>query len=168
MSAKPTDAAAPRHFWTGVMLVVLAIIGATAWRSLRMSPRAAAPAASPVADLEPLLPYAAPPVDTARIAALTPPTPLISRDPFVAEGPAVVAVQSGRPAEPARVETNAPTLTAVLITQSRRAAVINDVLIDLGSRLGDGTRLTAVERDHVVLTDANGVRRTLTLSDGHL
>ena len=168
MPAKPTDAAAPRHFWTGVMLVVLAIIGVTAWRSLRMSPRAAAPAASPVADLEPLLPYAAPPADTARVAALTPPTPLISRDPFVAEAPVVVAVQSGRPTEPPRAETNAPTLTAVLITQSRRAAVINDVLVDLGSRLGDGTRLTAVERDHVVLTDANGVRRTLTLSDGHL
>jgi hypothetical protein len=168
MSAKPTDAAAPRHFWTGVTLVVLAIIGVTAWRSLRASPRSVAPAASPVADLEPLIPYAAPPADTARIAALTPPAPGVSRDPFVSEAPVAVAVQSGQPVEQPRAQTNAPTLNAVLITQSRRAAVINDVLVELGSRLADGTRLTAVERDHVVLTDANGVRRTLTLSDGHL
>jgi len=168
MPAKPTDAAAPRHFWTGITLVVLAIIAVTAWRSLRMSPRVVAPTASPVADLEPLLPYAAPPADTARVAALTPTAPAAARDPFVVEAPPAVALQSGRPADQPHVETNAPTVSAVLITQFRRAAVINDVLVDLGGRLADGARLTAVERDHVVLTDANGVRRTLTLSDGHL
>jgi hypothetical protein len=167
MPAKPTESAAARHFWTAVVLVVLVIIAVTGWRSVGNTPRTAAPTTSPVADLEPLLPFAAPPADTARVAALSPRTPAVFRDPFAAV-PTLVAVQAGKADAQPKPEPDSLTLSAVLITQSRRAAVINDVLIDLGGRVAGGPRLTVVERDHVVLTDANGARRTLTLSDGHL
>ncbi|MFI5230225.1 MAG: hypothetical protein ACHQWU_14215 [Gemmatimonadales bacterium] len=167
MPAKRTESAAPRHFWAAVVLIVLVIIAVTGWRSLGNTPRTAMPTTSPVADLEPLLPFAAPAADTARVAALSPGTAPVFRDPFVAV-PTLAAVQAGRPNEQPKPEDESLILSAVLITQSRRAAVINDVLVDLGGRIAGGPRLTAVERDHVVLTDANGVRRTLTLSDGHL
>lgn len=167
MPATPTESAAPRHFWTGVVLVALAIIAITSWRSLRQTPGFSAPTASPVADIEPLLPYAAPAADTARVAALSPNTPGVLRDPFAPAPTLAVAVKVERPIERPHTDADSLTLSAVLITPSRRAAVINDVLVDLGGRVSGGPRLTAVERDHVVLTDANGIRHILTLSDGN-
>lgn len=58
------------------------------------------------------------------------------------------------------------TLTAILITETRRAAVINEQLVGVGDALPGGGRVIAVERDHVVIATADGARRQLTLSDG--
>jgi hypothetical protein len=58
-----------------------------------------------------------------------------------------------------------PALSAILITDSRRAAVIDERLVGIGDVLADGTRVTAVERNFVIVTAGDGSRRRLTLPD---
>jgi hypothetical protein len=56
-------------------------------------------------------------------------------------------------------------LTAILITDVRRVAVINEQLVAVGDALPGGGRVAAVERDHVVVITADGSRRQLNLPD---
>ena len=60
----------------------------------------------------------------------------------------------------------APTwvVTAILITDTRRVAVVNEDLVTIGSTVRGGARVTAIERDHVVLTEPGGRRRVLRVA----
>ncbi len=94
----------------------------------------------------------------------------VATDPFGRSAARVDASPPGATATPAPVSATprarAWTLTAILITDSRRAAVIDEQLVGVGDALPGGGRVIAVERDHVVVTTADGARRQLTLPDG--
>lgn len=71
------------------------------------------------------------------------------------------AYDAPTPAPPRR-----PALSAILITDSRRAAVIDEQLVGVGDALADGARVTAVEQNFVIVTARDGSRRQLTLPNG--
>lgn len=54
-------------------------------------------------------------------------------------------------------------VTAIMITGARRIAIVNDRLVRPGDRLADGSRIAAVEADHVLLITPSGERRRLEL-----
>jgi hypothetical protein len=88
-------------------------------------------------------------------------------DPFRATPRAVAQVdRSFRADTPsATVRERVPALSAILITDSRRAAVIDERLVGIGDLLADGARVTAIERNLVIVTASDGSRRLLTLPD---
>lgn len=161
-----------RQIWLTGILLALAVVTVLGERSLRPPPRVGAPAgAAPVVALEPLVPYLA--VDSTGVAHEVGATSSVgvARDPFQSsESPPRVAQRS--PATDTRRADVPPqqpiNVSAILISDNRRAAVINDVIVNLGAELPGGWRLTAVERDHVVVTDPKGIRRTININSGAL
>lgn len=150
----------------GSGLLVLAVVFA-AWRSLRAAPTVRiAGAASPEAQLQALVPYLSPIADTVGWRDDHTRGVVVTRDPFVAVAERPAPTEHVSLARPAKVEEDKWTVSAVLITASRRAAVINDVLVTLGGQLPGGSRLTVVEPDHVVLTDSHGVRHSIDVLGG--
>jgi hypothetical protein len=93
-------------------------------------------------------------------------TLLLRRDPFVSQGvPQVASGDSDRgDAVPARNAADAWHVTTTLLSGNRRAALINDELIYVGDPLPDGSKLTRVERDHVVVTDPRGAAHTVAVA----
>lgn len=95
--------------------------------------------------------------------------PSVSVDPFDARptvveqsgvaSPAVVPTVSSRPAPGSR-------LTAILVADDRRVAVIDDATVTVGEVLTDGARVSAIQPDRVWIVDANGRWRMLTLNRG--
>ena len=87
-----------------------------------------------------------------------------TRDPFspvslyVTEEPVVD--------RPVAVEEAGWVASAILITQDRRSAVIDDQIVSVGDVLGGGARVVAIERDHVEIVTPAGVRRRLTVQPG--
>jgi hypothetical protein len=163
------------------LIALAAVIGALTWRRFH-TPAHVAPVVlaalptSPAADLDQLMPYVAPSRESA-VEIRRASTPLVlARDPFdESAGPArdvapraseSIVTHEAAPRETAPDTARKWNVTAVLITGSRKAAVINDAVVSLGGRLPGGAQLTEVERDHVVLTDARGERRTIRILDG--
>ncbi len=56
-------------------------------------------------------------------------------------------------------------VTTIMITDTRRVAVVNGTLVSAGSALSGGARIVSIEADHVVLTDASGNRRTVPVQN---
>lgn len=56
--------------------------------------------------------------------------------------------------------------SAILITQDRRSAVVDDQIVSVGDVLGGGARVVAIEREHVEIVTPAGVRRRLTVQPG--
>jgi hypothetical protein len=90
---------------------------------------------------------AAPPIDEYAVYL---PAASISR----AEAPAMVA-------EAPVLEAAAWRVSAILITDRRRLAIINDRPVRVGDRLENGARVAAIERDHVIIKGSRGTRYTL-------
>jgi len=67
-----------------------------------------------------------------------------------------------------RIPRNSPatgwTISAILISDSRRIAVINEQLVTVGSTLAGGARLVAIESDHVVLDEPGRGRRVVRIA----
>ena len=104
--------------------------------------------------LESLAPYLKP-------IAPTPPTPLV--EPFVIpryedDEPPPTPTGTGSPAKPGW------TVSAILISDVRRVAVVNEELVTIGSRTAGGARIVAIEPDHVVLTEPGGARRVVRVA----
>jgi hypothetical protein len=57
-------------------------------------------------------------------------------------------------------------LTAILIADQRRVAVIDDAAVGVGDVLRDGARVAAIQPDRVFVVGKNGRWRTLTLTNG--
>lgn len=57
-------------------------------------------------------------------------------------------------------------LSAILITDNRRAAVINEGLVGVGDQLPGGIRVKSIERDRVVIEEPNGTAHTLIMAGG--
>jgi len=54
-------------------------------------------------------------------------------------------------------------LTAILVSDERRVAVIDDATVGVGDVLRDGARVSAIQPDRVWVVDKNGRWRMLTL-----
>jgi hypothetical protein len=57
-------------------------------------------------------------------------------------------------------------VSTIMITDSRRVAVINGVLASPGTLLPGGARVLIIEPDHVVLSEANGTRHEISVQSG--
>lgn len=101
------------------------------------------------------------PADSARTASPGG-SPAIERDPF--------RVPRARVAPPPTV-ASAPrqepiwswSLNAIFISERRRVASIDGRIVSVGDTLAGGARVSAIEPDRVVVTDASGRTRILTL-----
>jgi hypothetical protein len=93
--------------------------------------------------------------------APSPPAPLV--EPFVA--PRYDADEPTRPPS-GTVPPAKPgwTVSAILISDVRRVAVVNEELVTIGSRTTSGARIVAIEPDHVVLTEPGGARRVVRVA----
>lgn len=103
--------------------------------------------------MSPLVPHYEAVADPFRATALAPRAVAQVKRSFRADTPS------------ATVRERVPALSAILITDSRRVAVIDERLVGIGDLLADGTRVTAVERNFVIVTASDGSRRHLTLPD---
>lgn len=65
---------------------------------------------------------------------------------------------TGGPARPRWV------VSAILLTDARRMAVVNDSVVVPGSMLPGGARIVEIQSDRVVLQESGGVRRVVSLN----
>lgn len=155
------------HTSLGVAAVVIVAAGFIGWRSLRAPAGAMLAAPVPNPNLSPLMPYATPLSDTLLVAASAGDSTALPRDPFGAVAVERVAESTGAPTDGERSKTdeNPWHVTTTLMAGTRRAALINDVLVYVGDALpGGGGKLTAVERDHVIVTDLKGALHTVAVA----
>lgn len=88
-------------------------------------------------------------------------------DPFDRAGASIdhAAVASGpRPGSVSSTSSAGQRLTAILIADERRIAVIDDATVKVGDVLRDGARVAVIDADRVWVSDRNGRMRLLTLS----
>lgn len=99
--------------------------------------------------------------ETARMAARAP----VEGDPFRAPArQAVVASASETPTVRSSSGTaRGRVLSAILVADDRRVAVIDDEVVGTGDVLPDGARVSAIQPDRVFLVDNQGRWHTLTL-----
>lgn len=69
--------------------------------------------------------------------------------------------QSSAPSGPARPRW---VVSAILLTDARRMAVVNDSVVVVGSTLPGGARIAEIEADRVVLEESGGVRKVVSLN----
>lgn len=74
--------------------------------------------------------------------------------------PAGLATDGSPSAEPAVVSHQ---LTLILSTDQGRRAIVDGLLLQVGARLADGSRVLAIGRDHVSLDAGSGERLTLRM-----
>jgi hypothetical protein len=121
----------------------------------------------PVRQIARLLPYAKPARDE-QLSIPAAPVLTLARDAFLARAmPRLVAaapIDTTRAAAPSKLPTVAYHVTTTLMAGSSRAALINDQLIYVGERLPDGSTLTSVERDRVVVTGHNGTAHAVAVA----
>lgn len=68
------------------------------------------------------------------------------------------------PPSPANSPATRWTVSAILISDSRRVAVVNEQLVGVGATLPGGARLVAIERDHVVIDEPGRGRRVIRVA----
>jgi hypothetical protein len=123
----------------------------------------------PTADLHALAAFLVPLSDTSAVARVGSSGIVVGRDPFVAGGVAPVEsgaqVNAGKPV--VRTAPSQPWIVStILVEGSRRSAIVNDAWVTVGDSLAGGSHLTAVEPDHIVVTDAKGVRHRVSIQGG--
>lgn len=89
------------------------------------------------------------------------PAELFAREDFYVQpresGDDEPAVAAG-PAKPRWV------VSAILLTDAQRMAVVNDSVVVVGSSLPGGARIMEIQSDRVVLQEAGGGRRIISLN----
>lgn len=100
-----------------------------------------------------------------RPMALTPPRPaaaaeLFAREDYYAQPPRAER-GSAAPSGPGRPRW---VVSAILLTDARRMAVVNDSVVVVGSGLPGGARVVEIQSDRVVLQEPGGVRRVISLN----
>jgi hypothetical protein len=156
------------HGWFGVASLLVVLSGFASWRSVGGTLGRATtklPSMVPSPELAELMPYSTPVSDTVRVAETSAGAIILRRDPFA---PAPAPVRSPRTTaavRPAAAEHPKWVVTATLTAGTRRAAVINDELVYLGDSVPGGGKLTSVERDRVIVTDAQGAPHTVAVKE---
>ncbi|HET9426199.1 MAG TPA: hypothetical protein VFO55_12600 [Gemmatimonadaceae bacterium] len=126
----------------------------------------------PASDVQSLAAFLEPLPDTASLARVRAGAMVVDRDPLAAAaripsariGTPAVASRGARPAE----QGGRWVVSSILIEESRRSAIVNNAWVTVGDPLDGGARVTAIERKHVVVTDANGIRHVLPIRGGDL
>jgi hypothetical protein len=155
-----------------VSLVALAILAmALAALALRTVNEAAAAVAKPLptADLESLTAFLAPLPDSTSLADPGRGTMVGDRDPFASTTPAPggAVSRAGVPVSGPKTEGSQQwVVSSILFEESRRSAIVNDAWVSVGDPLGNGARVTAIERKYVIVTDANGNRHIVSIQGG--
>ena len=167
----PTSPDDRTSVWLGIAALAIIGIGIVEWRALRVPTGPAAQQTAslpPGADVSDILGYLSPDTSAASSTVRQQSSGSIAlvRDPFNKSEAPAGSFANTRGASRSLARSSTWTVNAVLITPSYRAAIINDVLVQLGGALSDGTRLTSVEHDHVVLTDPRGTRRKIDVKEG--
>lgn len=67
---------------------------------------------------------------------------------------------------PARSRSAPWIVSTIMITETRRVAVVNGSVVSTGSALPGGGRVISIEPDHVVVADGSGARRVLSVQGG--
>lgn len=122
----------------------------------------------PVTDLQSLSPFLGPLRDSTATARNFTGAVVLARDPF-APTRVADAKNPARTTVGAHVSTAASEpwiVSSILVDGSTKSAIVNDAWVNIGDALGGGSRLTAVERDHIVVTDAKGVRHKVPIQGG--
>jgi hypothetical protein len=126
-----------------------------------------APASDAIQQVAQLLPYATPSRES-DLMIVAAPRLAPARDAFVSRSATRLAAAAPIDSAPRLKSPKEPAVayhvTTTLMAGSRRAALINDRLIYVGERLPDGSKLTSVERDRVVVTDHNGTAHTVAVA----
>src|SRR5207245_1142198 len=122
----------------------------------------------PAVDLQSLSPFLKPLTESSRSAQTLTTARVIARDPFSATGLARPSTPSatGSGAQPSAPTDVRWVVSSILVDGSKKSAIVNDTWVTVGDTLSGGSRLTAVERDHIVVTDAKGIRHKVPLQGG--
>jgi hypothetical protein len=83
-----------------------------------------------------------------------------------AAAPPAPAIAAGPSHAPAARPRHALVVSAILISDVRRVAVIDNALFAVGDRLPGGARVAAIEKDRVVVVQPDGMRRSLPVESG--
>lgn len=149
------------HLPSAALLALSAAIALAADR-LATSPVGATGARTDAGgDVAPFMTPVSPDAAAARVEVRVP------VDPFSRSGPSTdhSGVASGaRSGSVSSTPSAGQRLTAILIADERRIAVIDDATVKVGDVLRDGARVAVIDPDRVWLADRNGRMRLLTLS----
>lgn len=135
-------------------LRALLVLGVVVWATRAPEPVAASAAWPSPEELDSLSAYLAPAVAAPNI------------DEYAAYLPAddaPVVRQEYRPRRPA-IEAPDRKLSAILITPDRPIAIIDNQQVRPGEQLPGGAEVLAIEKDQVIVREADGTRRTLRVS----
>jgi hypothetical protein len=153
--------------WLSGLAASVAIAGVVGWGALQPRDEEVIASHAPISrpNLAPLMPYVAPVNEIAHATDSSTVSSALQRDPF---GAVQVRDVDAVPAAAKRAASPEPrwSVSATLVTGTRRAAIINDLLVYVGDMIPGGGRLTAVEHDRVTLTDTKGVSRILMVKEG--
>lgn len=89
--------------------------------------------------------------------------PRPSSDPLMGDIPEPAFVAPGTVVPPT---VRSPRLTAILVAEDGRVAVIDDDAVSVGSRLKTGERVASIQQDRVWVVKPNGEWKLLTLDAG--
>lgn len=153
------------HLWNAALLVAAAAIALAADRlsaAPEPAPLGAPPSASP--EISPFV------VSLPAVSELPAFRQLLAIDPFESRGRrsgtlavAPDATTPTVPSSPVARPQRGRQLTAVLIADERRVAVIDEATVKVGDVLRDGARISAIQADRVWVVEKDGRWQMLTL-----
>ena len=89
---------------------------------------------------------------------------LFAREDYYAQPERIDRYDGDPAAGPARPSRPRWVVSAILLTDAQRMAVVNDSVVVVGSALPGGARIVEIQSDRVVLQEAGGVRRVISLN----
>lgn len=148
------------HLWNAGLLV-LSVAVALAAQRVSAASRAALAGSTDAGEIAEFI------VPAGAVPAMTHSTSNLPVDPFGPRQAAAeeFAVASGQGA-PTLSSSSGRRLTAILIADDRRVAVIDERAVGVGTVLVDGSRVASIQSDRVHVVDKTGRWRTLTLNRG--
>ena len=164
----PTPATDRRRLSLVAIAIISMALSALAFRVVNGA-AAAMTKPVPAPDLQGLTSFLGPVLDTPSLAVSASGTMVGERDPFGAGAPvirSVAPVPGGTGARPTTGGSRQWVVSSILIEESRRSAIVNNAWVGVGDALGGGARVTAIERKHVIVTDANGNRHVVPIQGG--
>jgi len=158
-----------QHGWLTAAVAALVLTGFFGWRTVNGYAEQGTGSLVPSQGLARLTPFASSVSDSVTVRLSSVDAVVLRRDPFWAtRAPRFTVAQVGAAVKPAPAPERAQVrwnVSATLMVGSRRAAIIDDVLLNVGDMLPGGVTLTSVERDSVVLTDSRGKAHTIVVRE---
>jgi hypothetical protein len=154
-----------RSLLIGIAAVALAL--AVVSSRMVKSAQALAVTPAPTPSFDAVSSYLGPlPADTSVLAHVGSAAMVVVRDPFALPSVQVPVETTARVTRPKPGERQHWVVSSILFEGSKRSAIVNNAWVTVGDTLGGGYRVTAVERDHIVVTGANGVRHIVPIQGG--